>query len=275
VAVYTLITLLGMFLFGKDTWRKNAEVFSVWFGLLGRLAAFAQAGSPESGKVRGQRFTDGLLGSRWDAPLVTLVAFATGSILYDGLSQTEAFFDIFGAQSVGSSTILLAGFLALIAGMALLVARRVGFTAMGAGLLPISLGYLIAHYLTFLLGDGQRIIIAVSDPLQLGWDTFETAFYEPTIDWLPPALLWAVTFVTVVGGHVLGAWAGHLGATSLEPDRARARLTQLPLAAMMVFLTTLTLWSLGQTIISDASTAALEDVTIIAEQLERTSHVIP
>ena len=38
------------------------------------------------------------------------------------------------------------------------VARIVGLAATGAGLLPIAVGYLIAHYFTYLLIDGQRIL---------------------------------------------------------------------------------------------------------------------
>ena len=60
------------------------------------------------------------------------------------------------------------------------MARTVGVGATGAGLLPIAVGYLIAHYLTYLLIDGQRILIAISDPFQRGWDLFGTAFHEPS-----------------------------------------------------------------------------------------------
>ena len=121
---------------------------------------------------------------------------------------------------------------------------------MGAGLLPISVGYLIAHYLTFLLSDGQRVAIAVSDPFQLGWDLFGTAFYEPSISWLAPSIIWSIMFAAVVGGHVLGAWAGHLGAVRDARDGSHARRDQVPLALLLVGLTTLTLWSLGQNVIS-------------------------
>ena len=175
-----------MALFGKDGWRAQGEVFSVWFGLLNRLARYAAAGPASSGWVRRQHFPDGLLGRPWDASLVTLAAIATGAILYDGLSQTELYFDLFGLPDLATSTLVLAGFLALVSALALLVARRVGMTAMGAGLLPISVGYLIAHYLTYLLGDGQRILVAIADPLQLGWDLTGTAFYEP--DHVVPAV---------------------------------------------------------------------------------------
>ena len=91
--------------------------------------------------------------------------------------------------------------------------------------------------------------IAVSDPLQMGWDLLGTAFYEPSIEWLAPSLLWTAMFVAVVGGHVLGAWSGHLGAERDARDGMHVRRDQVPLAVLMVGLTTLTLWSLGQAVI--------------------------
>ena len=254
VLAYTLITVAGMAQFGRDAWRANGEVFSVWFGLLNRLARYARFGPPGSVRVRRQRFPDGLLAGRWDPSLVTMVAIATGAILYDGLSQTQLYFDLFSIPSLGTSTVLLASFLAIVVGLALVVGRRVGMVAMGAGLLPISVGYLIAHYLTYLLGDGQRIVIAISDPFQLGWDLFGGAFYEPSMAWLPASLVWTIMFGAVVGGHVVGAWAGHqrVGA----PDAPRhPRRAQLPLAILMVLLTTVTLWSLGQTVFRPEATA--------------------
>jgi hypothetical protein len=246
VVGYTVVALAGMAMFGKDGWRAQGEVFSVWFGLLNRLARYAAAGPASSGWVRRQHFPDGLLGQPWDASLVTLAAIATGAILYDGLSQTEFYFDLFGLPDLATSTLVLAGFLALVSALALLVARRVGMTAMGAGLLPISVGYLIAHYLTYLLGDGQRILVAFADPLQLGWDLTGTAFYEPDTSF-PPSFVWTIMFSAVVGGHVLGAWAGHLRTGDPSPA-SHARRAQVPLAAVMVALTTLTLWSLGQAV---------------------------
>ncbi len=254
VLAYTLITVAGMAQFGRDAWRANGEVFSVWFGLLNRLARYARFGPPGSDRVRRQRFPDGLLAGRWDPSLVTMVAIATGAILYDGLSQTQLYFDLFSIPSLGTSTVLLASFLAIVVGLALVVGRRVGMVAMGAGLLPISVGYLIAHYLTYLLGDGQRIVIAISDPFQLGWDLFGGAFYEPSMAWLPASLVWTIMFGAVVGGHVVGAWAGHqrVGA----PDSPKhPRRAQLPLAILMVLLTTVTLWSLGQTVFRPEATA--------------------
>ena len=131
------------------------------------------------------------------------------------------------------------------------VARLGGVAATVAGLVPIAVGYLLAHYFTYLVIDGQRIVIAVSDPLQQGKNYLGTAFFQPSSAWLPPGLVWTVQLAAVVGGHMLGAWAGHVVAAGhvggIGAFAAREiRIRQVPLAVVMVGLTTLTLWSLGQ-----------------------------
>lgn len=261
---YTAYTLAMMAQFGRDDWRANAEVFTVWFRVLGRLAPFALA--REDGRIRRRPFLAGLLERGWTIADVVLIALGVGSILFDGLSQTQIWFDLFGLPSLPAETVLLIGFLAIVIALALAVTRFVGVGATGAGLLPIAVGYLIAHYLTYLLIEGQRIVVALSDPFQRGWDVFGTAFHEVQGSWLPPALVWTVQLATVVGGHMLGAWGGHVVA-ALEAPRdtsaATLRTRQIPLAVVMVALTTLTLWSLGQSVVvtPEEAPAAQTDAT--------------
>jgi hypothetical protein len=255
---YTVYTLAMMAQFGRDTWRATGEIFSVWFSLLGRLAP--RAVGPD-GRLRRRGWFDGLREGGWTRADIVLVALGTGSILFDGLSQTKVWVDTFGLPAAGPQTLLLTAFLGIVVAVALGVSRLVGVSATAAGLLPIAVGYLVAHYLTYLLIEGQRIVIALSDPFQQGWDLFGTAFYEVSAAWLPPALVWTAQLAAVVGGHMVGAWAGHVIASGeaessagggpgsgVEAATAPAavRLRQVPLAILMVGLTTLTLWSLGQ-----------------------------
>ncbi|HET7727084.1 MAG TPA: hypothetical protein VFK54_07135 [Candidatus Limnocylindrales bacterium] len=276
LAGYTAFTLAMMAQFGRDEWRAHGETFTVWFRLLNRLAPFgivpaaatdpaADAGDEDvpgpdaidDRVLRRRPFASGLLEARWTTADVALLAIGTASILYDGLSQTVPWASLFGAPQIGPETLLLFAFVGVIIGAALVVARMVSVNAIGAGLLPIAVGYLVAHYLTYLLVDGQRIVVALSDPLQQGADLFGTAFHEPNGDFLPPGLLWTVQLAAVVGGHMLGAWAGHVTAArdAVGPADARRqratdpRLREVPLALVMVGLTTLTLWSLGQAIV--------------------------
>ena len=254
---YTAFSLAMMAQFGRDEWRSQGETFTVWFRLLGRLAWFRLV--DEEGQVRRRTFGSGLLEPGWTPADVTLVALGVSSIIFDGLSQTEVFFNLFGAPGIPERTILLFGFLGIVVLMAFAVARTVGLGAIGAGLLPIALGYLVAHYLTYLLINGQYIVVAISDPLQKGSDLFGTAFYVPSGAWLPPGLVWTIQLAAVVGGHMLGAWGGHVVAVADAPPGLRPaalRNRQVPLAVVMVSLTTLTLWSLGQAIVVTPPAAA-------------------
>lgn len=282
LAGYTLLTLALMAQFGRDEWRAHGETFSVWFRTLNRLAAIGTTPSldPDAAehavdetRVVRRAFASGLIESTWEPARVTLVALGTGSIIFDGASQTVAFATIFGAPAILPKTLILFAFLGIIVFGALGVGRLVSMGAIGAGLLPIATGYLIAHYLTYVLVDGQRILIALSDPLQQGQNLFGTAFFEPSPTFLPAGLVWTVQLAAVVGGHMLGAWAGHARAqreleaaaaarqardlrhrkvkTDAPPPRANLRVREVPLAVMMVCLTTLTLWSLGQAIVQE------------------------
>jgi hypothetical protein len=258
---YTAFTLAMMAQFGRDAWRANGETFSVWFGLIGRLAPTALAGDPSEGRIARRPFASGLLLPGWRIEDLILVAGGTASILFDGLSQTQPWFEVFGAPGVPIKTLQLAGFLGVIVLAAFLVSRLVGLPATAAGLLPIAAGYLVAHYFTYLLIDGQRIIVAVADPLQQGWDigNFGWAFYQPTSSFLPPGFVWTIQLAAVVGGHMLGAWAGHV-VSARESGAARGELShrrrEVPLAVIMVCLTTLTLWSLGQALVVQAPASA-------------------
>ena len=285
LAGYTVLTLALMAHFGRDAWRAQGETFAVWFRTLNLLAPYGiAAGAGEDpdavdpARVVRRPFAAGLLEATWTTPRIVLVAVATGSIIFDGLSQTVAFAAVVGNPAAGPRTLVLLAFLGVIVGAALLVARMVSPGAIGAGMLPIAVGYLVAHYMTYLLIDGQRILIAVSDPLQRGDDLFGTAFFEPSGGWLPPGLVWTAQLAAVVGGHMLGAWAGHVTAqrdmdTLAHPGPTRdrrhrkvpspdtapthdVRMREIPLAVMMVALTTLTLWSLGQSIVVEQETSA-------------------
>ena len=261
--LYLVITLIGMAQFGRDEWRARAEVFSVWFGLLGRIAPIALAGPPEAGVVRRRAFGAGLLEPGWTRGDVALSALAVAGVLYDGLSQTQLWYDTVGLTGIAGGTLTLALFLGIAVTLALGVARLVagssgaaiGIAAVGAGLVPIATGYVAGHYLTFLLIDGQKILIALGDPFLQGWNLGGLAFFTPNSAWFPPGLVWAVQLAAVVGGHMLGAVSGHAAAAqdldAASPGALRSlRLRQLPLAVFMVALTATTLWSLGQSIVA-------------------------
>jgi hypothetical protein len=216
----------------------------------------------------------------WTIDRTVLVAVATASVIYDGLSQTQAFAGWFGTPGVTGGTLLLLLFVGALAVAAWAVARLVGPRSLGAGLVPIATGYLIAHYLTYLLFSSPRIVNVASDPLATGASLLGIPPFEPAADWLPAAAAWGIQLVAIVGGHVIGAVEGHRAALHeagivaspgrhdarrVRPAVRDARLRQVPLAVLMVGLTSLTLWSLGQVVVvhEDEPSAS---TTIVAGQ---------
>jgi hypothetical protein len=256
IIAYTFITVAGMSYFGREQWRSNAEIFTVWFRILGRLAPYELVGEPEDGRIRRRGFASGLASAEWRTDELVMVAIGTGAIILDGLSQTQIYFDLFGRLDlfglpVIRETLIAAALLGGLTLIVLAVARRLNVAALGAGLLPVAVGYLIAHYLTYLLVDGQRIVAAINDPLLRGDNLLpgNLAFFEPGLP-IPAAVVWSIQLAAVVGGHIVGAWAGHAALARDDERQGSPIAMQLPLATLMVVLTSVTLWSLGQSVLS-------------------------
>jgi hypothetical protein len=193
---------------------------------------------------------------------VVVLALATGSVIWDGISQTQPYHDVVGPVEGVAETVLLLASLTLLSALVVAVGRRVGMAAVGAGLVPVAVGYLVAHYLTYLLVEGQRIAVALSDPLQQGWDLLGTAHWEAQQDWLSGSLVWTVQVSAVVIGHVVGAWMGH---SAIRRSRAGGdQVSQWPLAMLMIAMTMLALWSLGQNLVFVSEEAAVPGAMVRA-----------
>lgn len=113
-------------------------------------------------------------------------------------------------------------------------------------LLPIAIAYHLAHYLTYFLLSGQYIIPAASDPFGFGWDLFGTAFYKPDIELVDARFAWYTAVIAIVTGHVIAVYLAHRMASRLFGGGNRTLVSQLPMVALMVGYTTLSLWIIAQ-----------------------------
>ena len=104
-------------------------------------------------------------------------------------------------------------------------------------MVPIVVGYVVAHYLSYFVEVGQQTLVQLSDPLSTGADLLGTADWSVSY-WISehPTFLAVVKVLAVVTGHVLGVVLAHERAISLFPRRA-AVVGQLPLLAVMVAYT--------------------------------------
>jgi hypothetical protein len=103
--------------------------------------------------------------------------------------------------------------------------------------LPIVVGYIVAHYLSYLVEFGTQTLIQASDPLGNGSNILGTAGLTVPY-WLSyhPTFLADTKVLVVVAGHVVGVVAAHERAIKLLPKKHQ--LTgQLPLLAAMIAFT--------------------------------------
>ena len=103
-------------------------------------------------------------------------------------------------------------------------------------LVPIVLAYVVAHYFSFLVLEGQLALVRLSDPLGLGWDLFGTSDWFINLALLSPTTIWYVQVAAIVIGHVGGVVLAHDRAIAMF-DRAAAVRTQYALLAVMILFT--------------------------------------
>lgn len=61
--------------------------------------------------------------------------------------------------------------------------------------------------------------------------------------------LWLFSVVAIVAGHVVAVWLTHITALRVCDDRKKALVSQVPMVALMIGYTMLSLWILAQPII--------------------------
>ena len=120
--------------------------------------------------------------------------------------------------------------------------------AFAFSLLPIALAYHYAHFLGFLLINGQRFIVLASDPFGWGWDLFGTANAIINIGILSPVFIWYFSISAIVVGHIAGVYLAHVQAVRLYSDRRAALLSQVPMLVLMVCYTCVSLWIISRPI---------------------------
>ena len=113
-------------------------------------------------------------------------------------------------------------------------------------LIPIALAYHVAHFLMFLLIQGQLIIPLISDPFGFGWNLFGTTDYRLNFRIASPDFYWLTSVIAIVIGHVIAVFLSHSIALRLIPVRRYALLSQYPLLVLMVGYTIASLWIITQ-----------------------------
>ena len=264
---YTVLTLVAQVVFGVETWTRYGETFAVYYNLFSRIAPFETRERVVGVRppLSGLPHLDPVPGT------VALISVMIGTVTFDGLSQGRLWKDlavdltdvvtslgipITEAPRIVSTIGLLLGvaLVALFYRAGIAGAHSVGGDlsaerlrrAFVHSLVPIAMVYVAAHYLTFLLFEGQAIRYLASDPFGQGWDIFGTASAAIDYSLLSQNGAWYAQVAFVVLGHVAALILAHDRALVLYDSPKLAVRSQYWMLAIMVGFTTLALWLLAQ-----------------------------
>lgn len=262
---YAATQLAGMALYGIDAWNDRGDAFGVYFGLFSRLAPLQHRGRD----VYLVRPLSGVTGLVSVPGTLALLFVMIGSTSFDGASGGEPWGalapeiqSVLGAIGLGTAlalemtyTIGLLGSMLVIAGV-----YRIGVSGMRSvaqpdgvdlgerfahTLVPIALAYVLAHYFSLLVFQGQAAGYLFSDPLGNGSDLLGLA--NSTIDYgvVSSNTIWYVQVAALVIGHVAGLVLAHDRSLTTYSTAALATRSQYWMLAVMVGYTSLGLWLLS------------------------------
>ena len=243
-AIYLAVMLIGGALFG-NRFYELADPFEVYSTLASKLSIWAVK---DGGLVvRSPLANLATVPVRPGLIAVTGVLF--GSTGFDSFSESSAWVSYVQGSTISGEVLNNIALVAFCAGATGIFALGSVLTGVGPerrrselpdafahALVPIVVGYIVAHYLTLLVEIGTRTLILASDPFSKGWNILGTGDWsEPT--WLSyhPTLLASIKVIAVVLGHVLAAVAAHDRAIRLLPPRSHLTGQLTLLAAMVGF----------------------------------------
>ncbi len=244
-AAYLGIMLMGGALYG-DRFFAHADPFEVYSSLAAKLSVWGR----REGRLLVRSPLANLDTVSAKPGLVAVVAVLFGSTAFDSFADSAPWVQVVQGSSIDGFVLDNLAMLGFCVAVGVILAAATMATGVGDGVrrgalpdlfahsvVPIIVGYIVAHYLTYLVEYGQATIVQLSDPLSRGDNYLGTADLSISY-WLSyhPEVLARIKVLAVVTGHVLGVVAAHDRAVRLLP--ARHQLTgQLPLLLAMVGFT--------------------------------------
>ncbi len=266
IALYSYWALAGMAVFGRDAWTRGGEGFAVAFSLLSRIAPFARR---DGRLVLRWPFT-GLAGADRVPGTLVFVAVLLGSTSFDGFSRTTTWQNLRAdvsaelanqpqwVEDLTTTFVNVAGLLVFVGAVVLTYTVAVESARLLVHaprslapdfvlpLVPIAFAYLVAHYFSLFVIQGQFMYSLISDPFGRGWDLFGTVDFAPNLAAVSPEAVWYVQAGALVVGHVAGLAIAHDRAVALFESRRDALRSQYPMLGLMVLYTVGGLWLLSQ-----------------------------
>jgi hypothetical protein len=245
MAVYVAAMLLGGALFGSSFYRLG-DPFEVFSTLCAKLSVWGR----RDGVLVLRSPLANLDTTRVAPGLVAVVGVLLGSTAFDSFRESLAWIRFLQAAELPAVILNTAALVAFCAGVVLILTVGSVATGVEAGtprarlpglfahsVVPIIVGYFVAHYLNYFVDIGWQTLSQASDPLGTGADLLGTADLAPITSLSSqPALLASIKVAAVVVGHVVATVAAHDRALKVLPPRHQ--LTgQLPMLFAMIAFT--------------------------------------
>jgi hypothetical protein len=233
----------GAILFGRR-WVAASDPFETYAVLVSRASPWQRV----DGRLALVNPLRNLSTSRSPAGTWAVVTVLLGGTAFDGFTGTSWWVRTVQSSDLPRTAWGSLGQLAMVILVAVTFSlgvrglgrlRRSGLLdLLAASVIPIVIGYAVAHYLSLLVLEGQRTLINLSDPLGLGWNAFGTAELGINLLWLDtPQVTAVLQLLAIVGGHLLGVLVAHELSLRVLPARRRI-LGQVPLLLVMIGYTT-------------------------------------
>ena len=246
LSAYTVAMLAGAAVFGRG-WVRDAEGFGVLFT---KLSAIAPLHRDADGAWRLRTPLAGLATEPIKRGSVAVILVVLGSTTFDGFTRSSIWLDVAAERTGwGLTAVNTVGMLFIVFAVALLYRAAIAVMAAATGdrerelaevfapsLLPIAAAYTVAHYFSYLLLEGQWIIVHVSDPFGRGRDFFGTATYQVDFTLISTDTIAWVQTAAIAVGHGLAVAVAHDRAVERWPRRLAVR-SQYPMLAVMICYT--------------------------------------
>jgi hypothetical protein len=235
--VYVVATLTGALVCG-DRWFSRADPFEVYSVVASRFSPFRR--DPHTDRIVVGNPFDHLPSMPVRPGTVTVLAVLLGSTAFDSISAMPGWRNFVDqhagavplvAESVGASLLRSAGLLVFVSVVALSFSLAACCTGgvdrrrrrelpglMAHSLIPIVLGYVFAHYLSYLIERGQQTLISLADPFGHDWNLLGLG--DAKVNYvlsLHPSVLATLKVCFVVAGHVAAVIAAHDRALRVLP----------------------------------------------------------
>ena len=86
----------------------------------------------------------------------------------------------------------------------------------------------------------------------MGWDLFGTKGYRIDIGVVSAKFVWYLSIATIVAGHLIAVYLAHITALRVFTTARAALFSQIPMMALMVAYTMISLWILSQPVVESS-----------------------